>query len=201
MLRSVGCAPVVCWCCRRVRRCSICWAVHCRLQRWLAQFFATQGESYRTQCVAFWKIWTWSKRTNHRELRDESADAFAVRVLVSCIAACSPSLTQLPNVPQRRGNALARIVGICAAAEQLATPLGALERTARLLRAQRVLLYPRFRDAVKAALERRDADVSVLAQPLSVRMRGVQTALLALIALCVAELRRAAGQVSQAAAR
>ena len=145
-------------------------------------------------------------------------------LLLLCLSLFSFALLQLhahclPRRLQRRANPLVRVVGVSDAPERLASPLGALERTARLLRVPRVLLYPRFRDTVKACLEvrparrpdlshleslisrcqkRRADDVVALAVPLTPATRGVQQATLALLSLCVAELRRATGQVRPA---
>jgi DNA excision repair protein ERCC-4 len=106
------------------------------------------------------------------QMRDTSTDAFAVR---EC----------------RRHNSLAFVKGLTDRVESVVTGFAAAEKTMRLLRVRHLFVWPRFRDIVKNDLESRPPEVVVCSQPMTESMVRIQTHLLAIITLCVSEVKRA----------
>jgi DNA excision repair protein ERCC-4 len=105
-------------------------------------------------------------------MRDTSTDAFAVR---EC----------------RRHNSLAFVKGLTDRVESVVTGFASAEKTMRLLRVRHLFVWPRFRDIVKNDLESRPPEVVVCSQPMTESMVLIQTHLLAIITLCVSEVKRA----------
>jgi DNA excision repair protein ERCC-4 len=105
-------------------------------------------------------------------MRDTSIDAFAVR---EC----------------RRHNGVAFVKGLSERVDLVVSGFSAAEKIMRLLRVRHLFVWPRFRDIVKHDLEARPPEVVVCSQPMTESMVRIQKHLLAIITLCVSEVKRA----------
>lgn len=106
------------------------------------------------------------------QVRETSTDVFAVR---EC----------------RRHNGAAFVKGLTESPERMCSGFDFARRTLVLLRVRHLLLWPRFRDEVKAELEARTPECIVMWQPMTESMTQIQAHLLSIISLCVAEVKRA----------